>query len=81
MNIIRFSQGKQPQIKISDLYSIYVPCCIDLQKNISNLCKSIYDNNQTHITHIQKQIDDIIYKYYNITDKEITFIKKNIDSF
>ena len=44
MNIIRFSQGKQPQIKIGDLGTIYIPDDIKLQNEISKLCKEIYTN-------------------------------------
>ena len=80
MNIIRFSQGKQPQIKIGDLGTIYIPDDIKLQNEISKLCKEIYtDFNSKHT--LKSQIDKLVYSYYNLTDLEIESIKKNIKDF
>ena len=80
MNIIRFSQGKQPQIKISDLSSIPVPQDTDLQRVIGNLCKQLYDNT------IQKnnciyEINNLIYNYYSLNSSQIATIEKRIKSF
>ena len=44
MNVIRFSQGKQPQIKIGDLGTINIPNNNNLQNDISALCKELYKN-------------------------------------
>ena len=80
MNIIRFSQGKQPQIKIGDLGTICIPDDIILQNEISKICKEIYtDFNSKHI--LKSQIDKLVYSYYNLTDLEIESIKKNIKDF
>ena len=45
LNIIRFSKGKQPQIKTSDLYQIPVPTDIALQIKIAKLVDKIYSNS------------------------------------
>jgi hypothetical protein len=42
MNIIRFSQGKQPQIKIGDLGTIYIPDDIKLQMRFLNYVRNLY---------------------------------------
>lgn len=80
MNIIRFSQGKQPQIKIGDLGTINIPNDNDLQKDISILCKELYkDFDSKEI--IKNQIDEIVYKYYNFSEAEIENIEKSIKVF
>ena len=80
MNIIRFSQGKQPQIKIGDLGTIYIPNDIKLQNEISKLCKEIYtDFNSKDF--VKTQIDNLIHSYYQLTDLEIENIKKSIKDF
>ncbi|MDR0834593.1 MAG: N-6 DNA methylase [Candidatus Symbiothrix sp.] len=80
MNIIRFSQGKQPQIKIGDLGSIFIPKDIDLLNDISNLTKNIYNNLQLKKNNILK-INDLVYSYYDLTKLEIRTIQENIKSF
>lgn len=80
MNIIRFSQGKQPQIKISDLGSIYIPLDTDLRNEISKLCKIIYQNTiQTNIC--KSKINNLIYKYYELNESQINTIQQSIKSF
>ncbi len=80
MNIIRFSQGKQPQIKISDLGTIYIPNDLSLQNKISKLCKEIYiDFSSKNI--IKPQIDKLVYAYYELSDLEISMIEKSIKDF
>lgn len=79
-NIIRFSQGKQPQIKISDLGSIHIPKNLDLQKKICNLCKQIYQNFTKKDIYIS-DINDLIYQYYELNSLQITTIEQNIKSF
>ena len=80
MNIIRFSQGKQPQIKIGDLGTIYIPNDLKLQNEISKLCKEIYcDTNSKDA--LKTQIDRLIYSYYNLSDLEISNIEKSIKDF
>ena len=80
MNIIRFSQGKQPQIKIGDLGTIYMPNDINLQNDISMLCKEIY--NSTNIKEeICSKINKLIYHYYNLSSTEINTIEQTIKEF
>jgi tRNA1(Val) A37 N6-methylase TrmN6 len=80
MNIIRFSQGKQPQIKIGDLGTIYIPNDIKLQNKISKLCKEIYINFDSKDS-IKTQINKLIYSYYELSDLEIENIEKSIKDF
>jgi tRNA1(Val) A37 N6-methylase TrmN6 len=80
MNIIRFSQGKQPQIKIGDLGTIYIPNDIELQDEVSKLCKEIYTNFNSKDT-VKAKIDTLIYAYYALSDLEISTIKKSIKDF
>lgn len=80
MNIIRFSQGKQPQIKISDLGSIPIPQDEDLRSKICEQCKNIY-NEATNRNEAIKNINNLIYNYYNIIPFETENIQYNIKSF
>jgi hypothetical protein len=80
MNIIRFSQGKQPQIKISDLSSIFIPQNIDLQQKIGNLCREFY-NNKIKKNNCIYDINNLIYNYYDLNSSQIATIEKEIKSF
>lgn len=80
MSIIRFSQGKQPQIKIGDLGSLYVPSNLSLQTEISELCKNIYHNPKTKQKSILK-INELIFDYYQFNELEIESIKSGIQDF
>ncbi len=80
MNIIRFSQGKQPQIKIGDLGSIFIPNDTKLQSEISVLCKEIYKDLASKQI-ITTQINNLIYDYYDLTQNEIENIEKSIKDF
>jgi len=80
MNIIRFSQGKQPQIKIKDLGSIPIPQNIDLRNIISKNCKRIYNGTMPKEEAI-KIINAQIFTYYGLTSFEINSIYENIKSF
>ena len=80
MNIIRFSQGKQPQIKIGDLGSIFIPNDTELQNEISILCKEIYKEKVLKQV-ISTKINNLIYDYYNLTQIEIENIEKSIKDF
>ena len=80
MNIIRFSQGKQPQIKIGDLGSIFIPNDTKLQSEISDLCKEIYKDNALKQT-VTTKINSLIYDYYDLTQNEIENIEKSIKDF
>lgn len=81
--IIRYRQGKQPQIKISDLYSIPVPKCELLQKNISLLVKEFYSNNLNNRNHdfLLNKINQLVYVFYNIDSQQIQIINKSINFF
>ena len=80
MNIVRYSQGKQPQIKIGDLGTIYIPSDAELQNEISILCKSIYENPAVKEQAIKK-INSILYDYYQLLNSEIQNISESIKSF
>lgn len=80
MSIIRFSQGKQPQIKIGDLGTIYIPNNTNLQNEISSLCKEIYNNSDSKEINKVK-INQLIYAYYELTETEIENIEKSIKDF
>lgn len=81
--IIRYRQGKQPQIKISDLYSIPIPNCELLQQNISLLVKQFYSNNLNDRNHdfLLNKINNLVYSFYNINSQQIQIINKSINSF
>lgn len=79
-NIIRYSKGKQPQIKISDLYNIRIPEDTDLQLKISELVDEIYINSDLKKNN-QSKIDNLIYDYYSLDKTEVQFIKTNINNF
>lgn len=80
MNIIRYSQGKQPQIKISDLGTICIPSVKMLRKRISELCKTIYTNEGRKQKAVN-EINDIVYKYYELSVSEIQNISESIKAF
>ncbi len=80
MSIIRFSEGKQPQIKIGDLGTINIPIDIKIQNEISKLCKEIYSDFDSKDT-LKTQIDNLVYSYYGLSDSEISTIEKKIKEF
>ncbi len=80
MNIIRFSHGKQPQIKIGDLGTIYIPNDIKIQNEISKLCKEIYSDFDSKNA-VKSQIDKLVYSYYELSDLEIATIEESIKDF
>lgn len=78
-NIIRFSQGKQPQIKVSDFYKIPVIIDNSIISIIAILVDKIYKNIDKEQS--INNIDNIIYKAFNINNEEITIIEKAISTF
>lgn len=79
MNIIRFSKGKQPQIKTSDLYTIPVPIDYGLQEEIRLLVEKIYKgNNRNNST---AKINELLFNYFELSDKEIATINESIESY
>ncbi|PGH38431.1 MAG: hypothetical protein CRN43_15160 [Candidatus Nephrothrix sp. EaCA] len=80
MNIIRYSPGKQPQIKISDLGTIFIPADKNWQKQIGNLCRSIYAMPSLK-NEMSEKINALVYEYYELTHSEIEKIATSIRSF
>lgn len=80
MNIIRYSQGKQPQIKIGDLGTLFIPKDKYLQEKVKDNVIKIYKDNSC-IELIKGEINSIVYKYYSLTDSEIENIEKSIKDF
>jgi tRNA1(Val) A37 N6-methylase TrmN6 len=80
MNIIRFSQGKQPQIKIGDLGSVFIPQNTAFQMKIGNLCKDLY-NNKIEKHNCISEINNLIYNYYDLNHLQIATIEKGVKSF
>ncbi len=78
--IIRYNKGKQPQIKTSDLYQIFIPQDKELKKTISTLVDKIY-KNPAMMESYKKGIDSVIYSYYDLTQNEINTVKSSIESF
>ncbi len=79
-NIIRYSNGKQPQIKISDLGKIFIPNDNSLKKEITQLCNKIY-SDKSFKDEACESINTIVYSYYGLTNKEIDNVKKSIKVF
>lgn len=78
--IIRYNKGKQPQIKTSDLYQIFIPKCEVLKINISNLVNRIYTDPNCNEKY-KEEIDSLVYKYYDLDVYEIDTIKESIAAF
>lgn len=78
--IIRYNQGKQPQIKVSDLYQINIPSNLDLQNQITDIVNNIYEN-PINAEVLKEEIDQIIFNYYQLTNQDILFIEKAIEEF
>lgn len=80
LNIIRFSKGKQPQIKTSDLYQIPVPTDIYLQKKIANLVDKIYSNTDDDEI-IKNEINLVFNDYFNLTTEDLDVMQNAILDF
>lgn len=78
--IIRYNKGKQPQIKTSDLYQIFIPNNNKLKENITKLVDSIYSDH-IHIEKYKKEIDSLLYGYYKLNSNEVETIESSIESF
>ncbi len=79
LNIIRYSKGKQPQIKVSDLYKMPVIQNDEIKKEIVYNVDCLYKtkDNKKYI----EQIDGLIYKYYQINESEIKYIENKVTDF
>lgn len=80
MNIIRFSQGKQPQIKISDLGTIFIPADKSLLKQFAELSKQVYES-PTRKNELSEKMNILINQYYELSKKEIETIAKAIKDY
>lgn len=80
LNIIRFSKGKQPQIKTSDLYQIPVPTDIALQTKVANLVDKIYSNSDDDEI-IKNEINSVFNDFFNITTEELDTMQNAILDF
>lgn len=80
MNIIRFAQGKQPQMKIRDLGSIFIPQDTIFQRKIGDFCKEIY-RNMHNKEKCMSEINKLIYGYYGLDELHIKTIEQSIKSF
>ncbi|MEM4271292.1 MAG: TaqI-like C-terminal specificity domain-containing protein, partial [Candidatus Pacearchaeota archaeon] len=76
-NIIRYTNGKQPQIKITDLENIIIPKDFEVMKQIGIIAKKIYLQREQESLYC-KQIDTILYEYYRLTKNEIEIIESSI---
>ena len=76
--IIRYSKGKQPQIKTSDLYQIPIPTDSKIRAEIAELVEEIYTDGNTN--QIEK-INQITNEHFNLSEEEINVMKKSISDF
>ena len=79
-NIIRFAQGKQPQIKISDLGTIPFPTNFHFQETIVNLAEKVFDKQDSIESH-KTEINNLVYQYYELSEEQIVHIQKSIKDF
>ena len=80
LNIIRFSKGKQPQIKTSDLYQIPVPVNICIQEKIAELVDNVYSNSENSEA-FRDEINTVFNEYFELSDEEIEIMQKAISDF
>ena len=80
LNIIRFSKGKQPQIKTSDLYQIPVPTDVSLQTKVANLVDKIYSHTD-NIEIIKDEINLVFNNFFNLTAEELDTMQNAILDF
>lgn len=78
--IIRYNKGKQPQIKISDLYQVFIPQDKNLMSKIIKLVDRIHQD-PARIETCKKEINQSIYRYYDLNNSEIKIITRSIESF
>ncbi|VAW92101.1 hypothetical protein MNBD_GAMMA22-2347 [hydrothermal vent metagenome] len=78
--IIRYNKGKQPQIKTSDLYQVFIPQDKEIEVKITELVDKIYKDSN-NIEKYKNDIDLILYSYYILTLDEINTIEKSIEDF
>jgi len=76
--IIRYSKGKQPQIKIADLYQIPIPTDSKVRTRIAELVAEIYSEGNSNQT---EKINQIINDHFNLQEDEISIMRKSISAF
>ena len=81
MEIIRYHKGKQPQIKISDLYTIPIPSSKTFQILLATLVHDFYINKNIRVKKLLTSINSLVYNYYDISSEERELIKKSIFMF
>ncbi len=80
-NIIRFSKGKQPQIKTSDLYKIPVPIDVLLQTKIAKLVDNIYIEKSKNKQQYVDAINNTLNSYFCLNTDELKTIQNAISAF
>lgn len=77
--IIRVSNGKQPQIKVSDLKKIRLTLNVEVTEKLLEITEEILAENIDTIKGIEK-IDNILFNYYGITKQEQEYISSIVKS-
>ncbi len=80
LSIIRYFEGKQPQIKVSDLHKLPIITNNFIKEQIYNIVKRIYKNNDNNYKYIQ-EIDKILYEYFDVNENEEEFMLSEINQF
>jgi tRNA1(Val) A37 N6-methylase TrmN6 len=76
-NIIRNAKGKQPQIKIADLYNIRIPADKIFQNTLAQWVSEIYQDKRRQEI-IIANINELVYDYYELSGEEISHIRKSL---
>lgn len=80
LKIIRSGNGKQPQIKLSDLKKIRLTD----NPEINNALEKVYNKIQNNLIVLEKaieEIDKILALFYNLSTDELEYIKEEIHRF
>lgn len=80
LKIIRSGNGKQPQIKLSDLKKIRLTD----NPEINNALEEVYNKIQNNLIVLEKaieEIDKILALFYNLSTDELEYIKEEIHRF
>lgn len=78
--IIRYSKGKQPQIKTSDLYLIPVPIDIEFQRQIASKVESIYSDIYAKVE-LSKEINQLVNNFFDLSKTERETMENSISAF
>lgn len=80
LNIIRFSKGKQPQIKTSDLYQIPVPLDSGLHLKVASLVDEIYSETR-NAEEVKNEINVAFNEFFELSSKEVESVQNAISNF